>query len=71
MGKVTSLFKKNKISIESLIQNPENNDITKSFIPLIFITHETTYKNIKNSIGKIKKLKDIKDNPIVIQIDRV
>ena len=69
LAKITSLLKDNDISIETIIQ--KQNDINNNLIPVVITTHKTYYKNIIKSVDKIRKLKSIKHNPVVIQIDKV
>ena len=45
--------------------------IIESFLPLMFVTHETYRKNINNCIYMISNMKSIKDKPVVIQIYKV
>ena len=68
---ITSLLKDNNISIETMIQNPENSILDSNHLPLMFVTHETYLKNVNNCINKISKMKSVKDKPIVIQLYKV
>lgn len=69
LAEITSILKDNSISIEKLIQNPQS-DSKENFVPLVFTTHETYFKNIELSIKKINNLESIKIKPVVMQIDR-
>ena len=71
LADITSHLKNHNISIETLIQNPKDEEFQDDFIPLVFITHKTYFYNIKNSINKIISLENINNEPVVIQIDKV
>ena len=64
----TNLKDKN-ISIESILQIPENNTF-KEYIPIIIITHETTKKLLIEVLNKIEKLDFVFNKVTVINIDK-
>ena len=70
LAKITKILNNNGISIETLIQNPKNMKINNNQIPLVFITHETSLNKMNKSIKRIIKLNDIKNEPVLIQIDK-
>ena len=70
LANITSLLKDNNISIETLIQNPQNKQNISDYIPLVFTTHETYFKNMNECIKKISLLEAIKNTPIIIQIEK-
>ena len=71
LAEITSLFKDNNVSIETMIQNPDNFSRENDSIPLLIVTHETYLKNINNLINKIANLDNVLDKPFVIQIYKV
>ena len=56
LASITNILAKNKISIETLIQDPNKKNKTAS---IIIITHETTEKRVINCIASINKNKNI------------
>ena len=71
LAKITSNFNEESISIETILQLP-NNTITDSSdnVPIIITTHETTYKLLNNAIMKIEKLDFVVSKIIIISIDK-
>ena len=67
LGKVTSILGKHQISIDKIIQNNENNK-TKSISVIIF-TKKNRFQSINKALSKIKKLKFVTDNPLLIPIE--
>ena len=71
LAKITSNFNEEAISIETILQLP-NNIITDSNenVPIIITTHETTYKLLNNAIMKIENLDFVVSKIIIISIDK-
>ena len=65
LSSITSSLAKNKISIKSLIQNPDRKNNKAS---IIIISHKTTEKNVVQCLKKIQKNKNIIKKPIFIRI---
>ena len=65
LASITIILAKNKISIESLIQNPHKKNKTAS---IIIITHKTTEKRVINCIATINKNKNIIKKPTFIRV---
>ena len=47
-----------------------NKQNISDYIPLVFTTHETYFKNMNECIKKISLLEAIKNTPIIIQIEK-
>ena len=71
LASITSEFKNNDISIETMIQNPLKDSSHPKILPLIFTTHETYLKNINKCIERIINIQSVKHKPVVIQIYKV
>ena len=65
LASITIILAKNKISIESLIQNPHKKNKTAS---IIILTHKTTEKRVINCIATINKNKNIIKKPTFIRV---
>lgn len=71
LASITSEFKNNDISIETMIQNPLKDSSHPEILPLMFTTHETYLKNINKCIERIINIQNVKHKPVVIQIYKV
>ena len=71
LAKITSYLNNEKISIETILQLPENtrNNLNNQ-VPIIITTHETSYGLINQAIEKIKKLDFVISNIKIISIDK-
>ncbi len=65
LADLTSIFKQNKISIQSFFQELKPKD---NKADLIIVTHETDRKTMESAINKIKKLKGVIKDPINLSI---
>ncbi len=52
LGSIASIFGKNEVSLDSVVQRQKNGNDT---VPLVFITHEAERKNIDTALEEIKK----------------
>ncbi len=66
LADITSLFKKQKISISSMFQM-ENKKSTA--VPLIFMTHNVDNRELVKAIYRIEKLENVKSKAIIIKIE--
>ena len=62
---IASVFKKYKVSISQMCQ-----DESKEVIPVIFITHKTTEKAMKQAIEEIKSLPNVLSVENVIRVEK-
>ena len=70
LAKITSTLNKEDISIEKILQLPENEDVNSNIeVPVIITTHETTSNLLNNAIKKIENLDFVISN-IIISIDK-
>ena len=65
LASITNILAKNKISIETLIQDPNKKNKTAS---IVIITHKTTEKRVINCIASINKNKNIIKKPTFIRV---
>ncbi|MCJ7690097.1 MAG: homoserine dehydrogenase [Clostridiaceae bacterium] len=65
LGGIASIFGKNNVSIVSVIQNVRHED----FVSLVFITHKTLEKDIRNSIAKIKESENLNKVESILRIE--
>ena len=63
---ITKIFAKNKISIKSLIQNPDKKNNKAS---IIIITHKNLEKNNNSLLNSLSKNKFILKKPTFIRIE--
>ncbi|MDP4091614.1 MAG: ACT domain-containing protein, partial [Bacillota bacterium] len=61
LGEIAAIFGNNNVSLASVIQKGKANEV----VPLVFVTHETAERNMKNAIKEIKKL------PTVVNVDNI
>ena len=69
LANITSNLNEEGISIETILQLPENNNKALE-VPIIITTHETKANLLKNSLKKIEKLDYVTSKIIFISIDR-
>lgn len=62
---IANVFKKYKVSIRQMRQ-----DENKEIVPVIFVTHKTTEKAMKNAIEEISNLKNVASVENVIRVER-
>ena len=71
LANITSIFNEQGISIETILQIPE--DITNDNngeVPIIITTHETSSKMLEKAINKIEKLDFVVCKIVIINIDK-
>ena len=68
LSSITKLFKKNKISIKNLIQNPNKKNKKAS---LVIITHNSIEKNFKDLLMNLSKNKYVLSKPTFIRIEKI
>ena len=68
LADITHFFKKQKISIKSMFQL---DDKIKNIVPLIFVTHKITEKKISLVLKKLKSIKKIKTNIVLLRIEEL
>ena len=66
LSKITSYFNESKISIEKILQIPDNKEI----IPIIISTHRIKSKKLINAITKIQSLSFVMEKISIIQINQ-
>ena len=69
MAEITKNLNNEGISIETILQIPENNENTDS-IPIIIVTHEISKKLLLNAIDKIQNLEFVSEKITVITLDK-
>ena len=67
LAQLATIFAKNKISIESLVQKEE--DFKDGYVPIWFITHTSKEKNIKKALLQIQKSKIVRKQPVFYRIN--
>ncbi|HIE35209.1 MAG TPA: homoserine dehydrogenase [Campylobacterales bacterium] len=65
LAKIAKLFGENRISIESMLQKPEQKDMAN----LLFSTHKSYEKDIQNALSELSKLDFINKKPFMIRIE--
>lgn len=65
LGGIATIFGKNNVSIVSVTQNVKDED----FVSLVFITHKTLEKDIRNSIEKIKESENLNKVESILRIE--
>lgn len=65
LGDIASIFGKNNVSIVSVTQDVKGED----FVSLVFITHKSLEKDIRNSIEKIKAFQNINKVESILRIE--
>jgi homoserine dehydrogenase len=68
MGTIAGILGKNNISISAAIQPEVSKD--KTSVPLVFLTHLTKAKNIKNAIEEINNLNIVHQKALVIRVEK-
>jgi len=67
---IAEKFAANGVSVESMMQLPKK-DGEENIVSLIFITHDTVEKNLKQAVSQIGENSDIKlDNSICLKINK-
>jgi homoserine dehydrogenase len=66
LANIASIFGKNDISLESVVQRQKNGDETA---PLVFITHEVDRKNIDAALEEIKEYKNVTQIASIIVVE--
>ena len=66
LADITQYFKRQKISIKSMLQL---DDKIKNIVPLIFITHKISEKKIKLVLNRMKVLKNIRTQITLLRIE--
>ncbi|MCH5138741.1 ACT domain-containing protein, partial [Clostridiaceae bacterium UIB06] len=67
LGKITTIFGQNQVSILSFIQKPKKED----FVSLVLVTHDTFEGSINKSLEEIQKLDMIDKVKNVIRIENL
>ena len=71
LAKITSILNDQGISIETILQLPENEiSNLKPNVPVIITTHETKTKSLKNILFEIEKLDFVVSEIVKITIDK-
>lgn len=65
LSAIAAVFSKNKISIKSLVQK----DSKKKNVSIVFITHETREKAMKNALDEISQLVGVESIAAVIRVE--
>jgi homoserine dehydrogenase len=65
LGGIASTFGKNNVSIVSVTQDVKHED----FVSLVFITHKSLEKDIRNSIDKIKESENLNKVESILRIE--
>ena len=65
LGAIASTFGKNNVSIVSVAQDVKHED----FVSLVFITHKSLEKDIRNSIEKIKESENLNKVESILRIE--
>ena len=68
LSSITKLFKKNKVSIKNLIQNPNKKNKKAS---IVIITHNSIEKNFKDLLMDLSKNKYVLSKPTFIRIEKI
>ena len=67
LGRITSILGQYKISIDKIIQNSEDSKIKG--VPVIILTKKNKFHTVNKAISKMKKLKFVGSNPLLIPIE--
>ena len=67
LGDIAAIFGKNEVSLASVIQKGKSG----REVPLVFITHETTEKNMNNAIRVIKELPTVVKVENIIRVEKI
>ena len=71
LAKITMNLNDAGVSIETILQLPENNlNINKNEVPITITTHETTSDLLNIALNKIKSLEFVTSEIIIISIDK-
>jgi len=69
LSKITTFLNDSGISIETILQIPENLNKTNS-IPIIIVTHDTKKSSLMTAIEKIEKQEFVLEKIVLINIDK-
>ena len=69
LAKITSNLNEEGISIETILQIPDNKT-SDNYIPIIIVTHETTKNFLMKALTKIEKLDFVLTKVNFITIDK-
>jgi len=69
LSKITSFLNESAISIETILQIPENQNNNNS-IPIIILTHDAKKSSLMIALEKIEKQEFILEKIILINIDK-
>ena len=67
LGEISSIFGKNNVSISSVIQKGNRQNL----VPLVFVTHDTLEGNINKSIEMIKSMSYVKKVENIIRVEKM
>ncbi|WP_163192484.1 homoserine dehydrogenase [Clostridium thermarum] len=67
LGDIAAIFGKNNVSLASVIQKGK----TGEQVPLVFITHQTTEKNISDAIEEVKKLSTVVKVENIVRVEKI
>jgi homoserine dehydrogenase len=70
LSATAGILAKNGISIRSALQRPPLDD-SEDILPLVFLTHEATGRQISGAVEEIDKLAFIKEKTVVIRVEGV
>jgi homoserine dehydrogenase len=68
LASITNVFKKENVSVESVLQKPT---IEGQDVHIIVITHKTSEKSIRKSVAKIEKIDNVVSKLNVIRIENL
>jgi homoserine dehydrogenase len=69
LSKITSFLNESGISIETILQIPENQNNNNS-IPIIIVTHDTKKSSLMIALEKIEKQEFILEKIVLINMDK-
>jgi len=69
LSKITSVFKDSNISVEKILQLPENNN-NEMPIPIIISTHNVRREKLLKAVGKIENQDFVLEKIVIIPIDK-
>ncbi|MBC2581459.1 homoserine dehydrogenase [Clostridium sp. DJ247] len=67
LGKITTIFGENEVSILSFIQKPEKKDL----VSIVFVTHDTREGNVNKALEQIRNLEVVNKVENVIRIENL
>ena len=66
MAKISKILASYNISIASVTQKERRE---KKVVPIVMLTHEARYQDVKKAVEKIDKLDIVKSNSVFIRIE--